>query len=222
MKCLTRLAVLGVVGLAAVAHAGLTLSDLGDTYAGTSSQQPHTYLAQVIYLPISGEIDSLTLQLSTTAAANQPVPDYLYNVNGGLPSSEILQLGTITPANTSVANHQYTISLAASTLAANFITPGDYAIVAYDPSTSTVGLDSTATQAPDFLGGSYSSNGSTWTSQPGYYALMSLDVTPVPEPIVESLLVFGGVYFLVYLGRWGWRHCKGTAPARDVASRFAG
>jgi len=198
LKYLTILAVIGVVSLVAVAHAGILISDLGDPRIGTSagSVNGYPYLAQGVNLP-GGTIDSLTGQFSVTAAAGegQQVNVYLYTANSsGVPLSQSLLLGTITTGN-SVANAQlYTL-----TPVANSITAGNYAIVA-DIASSSVGFDYTTTATTGFSGGNLSANGSTgWISEPGYYAMMSIDV--VPEPITQALLVFGSVALLVCLGR---------------------
>jgi len=204
-----------MLGLVSLSRATLVVSDLGDTRTGTGNTVANPYKTQGFQADIGGIIDSITVQLTFNAAAvadGSLASVYILTANSsGQPDESIssaTRLGTITALNAS--SHQYTLSITDNDLAGYTLIASNSYALAVDISLTgtgnpTVGFDYTGTGASytgdGVLERAHNGNGTTWGAAAAHDYLLSLDVTPAPEPPPLALFGFGLLTLLALLRR---------------------
>ncbi len=232
-KWIVGLAVVGVVGLAPVARAGIEVNDIngtngisGNTFAsdGNTASQG-TFKGQVFTAGLSGVINQLDLGLfAYTNNLTTPLPILIYN----LTTSTSNTLGFVVPNVQGVYNYSVGHGI---TLDPYDLTSGDKYRIAVNvgldgnepgsttlenvgweiyfiPPADPIHTNGVGSLEMDYV---YSNNGLSWTTYNSgnpQNAVRFIDVE-VPEPGTQALMIFAALAWLVVgAGRWGLRRFK--------------
>jgi len=223
------LAALGLISMGSVARASVDISDLGNAEAGTAATSTSEWKAEAFDSGVSGAISSVTLVLTDETSSLQSVNVYLYNANSSGITTQAGYLGMVTLAAGEQGVSQ-TLTLSGVNIAPQNISSGAYYAIVLDMSSTptNIGWDYANTSGTpseigatswaaynDKSGSSVPVNGTTWDGSKitAELRFVGLDVSPVPEPINEAMLIFGSVLALGGLGRYSWNRFKPTPAA---------
>ena len=194
-RCGVGAVVMALCALGPVSRADVIINNLGDTPAG--GMNGALTLAQVFTMSgISGNIGSLTLDLSVNPSYSGSAEVDLYSVSGSAPGSLVANFGTVNVGSSG--------NIAVSLIGYPLLSSGSSYAIVLQPSTAATAWEYTTTAGSGgsgSLGGLYYEVGGNWYQYTsGNYLQMSLSTTPVPEvPMTGLVMGFGTL--AIALGR---------------------
>ena len=197
-KLTISLAVVGIFTLGSVASASVVVDN---TSGAPGLSSPNDYAMQSFTTAgNSGDISQLSLQIASTVTGTVDV--YLFDASQNqIPTANGFDdLGVV---NLATGNNLLSVVLNPTFVAAHPLSASTVYAIVLGQSTG-VTWQYTAPGDLNFAGAfdASSLNGS-YTATAGEERIMSLSVTPVPEPITQAMMILGSVILVVSVGRWG-------------------